>query len=308
MRPGIVILTIVVLWPVCEVDRAFADELRTPPLKSSATSQVESGYARIGKSKLYYEVLGDGHPLVLIHGGYLDRRMWDGHFELFAKRFRVVRYDVRGHGLSRNARGDYYDHEDLHALLTHLKIDKACIVGLSMGGQIAIDFALQYPDMVTALVPVAPGISGYEFPTEQLTQSQTQFMTAYRAGDLDQAIEFFLQSWTDGPQRKPEEVAPAVRERAKEMLTVGIPRIVSQSGRQMLDPPAIGRLHEIHVPTLCIVGDLDMPDISTIVDMLASEIPGAQKAVVTGVAHMVNMERPDEFNRILLDFLQKQGR
>jgi len=269
-------------------------------------TSAQTGYADIGGARLYYEVLGEGAPLILIHGGLIDRRMWDGQFEVFARQFRVVRYDARGHGLSRNSRGDYNDYEDLHALMAHLDIGKAFIAGLSMGGGIAIDFALQYPDMVEALILVAPGLSGYQFTASELGDNQAQFEAAFGAGDLDQAVESFLRAWTDGPQRRPADVDPVVRERVRLMLAEGVTRIVSQAGRQVLNPPAIGRLEQIHAPTLCVVGDLDMPVILTIVDMLTNKIPGARKVIIPGVAHMVNMERPNEFNRVVLDFLSKQ--
>ena len=286
-------------------EKRHEDVTKTHTTKAE-TKSAESGFADIGGAKLYYEVLGEGTPLILIHGGLIDRRMWDGQFEGFARQFRVVRYDVHGHGLSRNSRGDYNDHEDLHALMAHLDIGKAFIAGLSMGGQIAVGFALQYPDMVEGLVLVAPGLSGYQFTASQLGDNQAQFEAAYGAGDLDQAVEFFLQAWTDGPQRIPADVDPVVRERVRVMLAEGVTRFVNQAGRQVLDPPAIGRLEQIHVPTLCVVGNLDMPVILTIVDMLANKIPGARKVVIPGVAHMVNMERPNEFNRVVLDFLSKR--
>ncbi len=115
--------------------------------QSAAQSQVQSGFAEINGGKIYYEVAGSGHPLVLIHGGQMDRRMWDEQFDLFSKSYRVIRYDVRGFGKSPASTNVYADEEDLAALLKYLQVDKAYIVGLSLGGRIAIDFALTHPDM-----------------------------------------------------------------------------------------------------------------------------------------------------------------
>ncbi|UCE60409.1 MAG: alpha/beta hydrolase [Phycisphaerales bacterium] len=269
---------------------------------------VKSGYVKVGRAKLYYEELGEGYPLVLIHGGGIDLRMWDQQFEVFAEHFRVIRYDVRGHGRSRCGREDFSDQEDLRGLLKQLGIERAHMVGLSLGGFIAIDFALQYPQMVSALIPVSPGLSGYPNDSEQVRAHRAELGAAFGDGDLEGAIEIALRAWIDGPHREPAEVDPAVRERVRVMAREGIGRFVSRAGLQGLDPPAFERLAEIRVPTLCIIGDIDMPDLRAIMDAIVSNVPGAEKVVVPGVAHMVNMEKPREFNRIVLDFLSRHCR
>jgi pimeloyl-ACP methyl ester carboxylesterase len=128
---------------------------------ATSSGQVVSGRANVPEPVLFYEVAGQGTPVVLIHGGQMDRRMWDPQFELFAKSFRVVRYDVRGYGRSATASLPYSDVDDLAALLDDLKIPKAHLVGLSLGGRIAIDFAVVHPERVASLVAVAPGLSGF---------------------------------------------------------------------------------------------------------------------------------------------------
>src|SRR5262249_28597395 len=124
---------------------------------------VKSGFGMIAEPSLYYEeIAGDGIPVVLIHGGQLDRRMWDDQFQVFAKEVRVIRYDVRGFGKSPAATKPYSDIDDLHQLLKFLNIKKAHLVGLSLGGRIAIDFTLEHPEMAASLTAVGPGLSGYE--------------------------------------------------------------------------------------------------------------------------------------------------
>ncbi|TMF47254.1 MAG: alpha/beta fold hydrolase [Chloroflexi bacterium] len=102
--------------------------------------RAETGYIETNGTKLYYEVMGEGHPLVLVHGGYMDRRMWDDQFAEFAQYYRVVRYDVRGFGRSELPQVPYADRQDLQALLTSLGIEKTYLLGLSLGGMIAIDY------------------------------------------------------------------------------------------------------------------------------------------------------------------------
>ena len=270
---------------------------------SSQEIKPRTGYIDVGNCQVYYEERGAGSPLVMIHGGLLDRRMWDDQFTVFARTQRVIRYDARGHGLSKAQAGTFSHHEDLKKLLDGLKVEKAAIMGLSMGGYIAIDLALAYPGRVSALVLAAPGLTGYEFESEVLKKNSELLNKAAQENDLKMLIEYFQRSWTDGPSRTPEKVDPAVREKVRQMA-VGTLEIWNDESREVrLEPAAIGRLAEIRVPILAVVGDLDMPDILEIVGLIEKNIKGARKEVIPGAAHMVNMERPQEFNRIVLDFL-----
>jgi len=265
--------------------------------------EVETGYVDVEGARLYYEAAGEGEPVVLIHGGFLDRRMWDGQFEAFAVEHRVIRYDVRAHGLSRTDSMAFADHEDLHDLLAALDVPGATLIGLSMGGQIAIDFALTYPEMTRALVLVGPGLSGYPFDSESIEEYIGALTSAFESGGLAAASEIFTRYWCDGPEREPSEVDPAVRGKVLAMLEGSEQRWRYWQLSQQLDPPAFGRLAEIEVPTLAIVGSIDMPDVLRIVDLVAEQVPGARKVVIPDVAHMVNMEKPQEFNDIALEFL-----
>jgi pimeloyl-ACP methyl ester carboxylesterase len=130
-------------------------------------------------------------------------------------------------------------------------------------------------------------------------------MEAWEAGDMERVVEIFQHSWTDGPYRSATQVDPIVRDRVRTMALERIKRGPSEGKVQPLAPPALHRLEEIHITTLTIVGDMDMPDIHAVSDLLIKGIAGAEKVVMTGVAHMVNMERPAEFNRIVLDFLAR---
>src|SRR5512147_367629 len=114
---------------------------------------------------LYYEIAGEGHPLVLIHGGLVNSGLWDDQFEVFARQYRTLRYDVRGFGKSLAPTAYFSNHGDLRDLLDFLGFRRACVLGLSMGGSIAIDFTLTYPDRAAALLPVASGLSGYRTTT-----------------------------------------------------------------------------------------------------------------------------------------------
>jgi len=256
-----------------------------------------------GGSSLIYDVSGDGPGVVLIHGGMLDRRMWDPQLAPLARHFRVVRYDTRWHGESDGSNGPWADQEDLRALLDHVGLERAALVGLSMGGRIAIDFALSHPDRASAIVAIGPGLSGFDFPDTSGNPQMAVMRAAWQRGDVEGVAEPFQRLWTDGPRREPGDVDPKVRARVREMARVGIARAFARPRAPELDPPAVGRLKEIHVPMLVMRGELDMPDIRTITDKLAAEVPLARLVVVPGAAHMVGMEKPEAVNREIIGFL-----
>ena len=268
----------------------------------ATSNRITTGYAEVYGARLYYEMMGDGYPLVLVHAGIADSRMWDDQFAVFAQRYRVIRYDIRGFGKSIMPPGSSSTSRDLHGLLQALGVAKAHLVGLSIGGGIAIDFTLQFPAMISTLVLVASGLGGTQSSAE-MQRADTDVDAALEREGIDAAVEAENRLWVDGPKRTPDQVDPSVRTRVSEMngALYRLPEV--DAPRERLDPPAIGRLGEIHVPTLVIVGDGDVPDVIATADVLAHGIEDALKVVLPDVAHMVNMERPAEFNRLVLDFL-----
>jgi pimeloyl-ACP methyl ester carboxylesterase len=260
------------------------------------------GFAEVNGTRLYYEVAGAGHPLVLIHAGIADSRMWDDQWDEFARQYRVVRYDIRGCGKSPMPPEEFSLRDDLLALLRLLGIDKTYLLGVSMGGGVALDFTLEHQEMVDGLILVASGVGGRE-PSERLKQAWEKVEAAFNTGGIPAANEIEMQMWVDGPRRTPDQVDPTVRQRIGEMNANNFAMGSDEARPRRLDPPALNRLHEIRVPTLIVVGDLDQPDILESADLLESGIAGARKVVMHGTAHMPSMEQPDEFNRIVLEFL-----
>jgi 3-oxoadipate enol-lactonase len=264
---------------------------------------VKTGFVACGTAKLYYEESGSGSPVIMLHGGSLDCRMWDDQFPVFACHYRTIRYDARGHGCSVSEGGDFSFHDDLCCVMDRLEIKKAAIMGLSMGGYTAVDFTLKYPGRVSTLILASPGLTGYNFKSKEYAVFVGRFRNASEENDIEAAVVCSLETWTDGPFRNPSQVRPAVREKVRDMLMGTMQNGGSENRAWILDPPAINRLNEIAVPTLAIVGDLDMPDIIDIARLIEKNIPGARKVVINGAAHMVNIEKPQEFNDTALDFL-----
>jgi len=276
--------------------------------QANTSLRTLSGSVAVEKARIYYDAAGKGDAVILIHGGLLTKEMWNGSFEKLARQYRVVRYDARNHGLSRSEEAAFSHFADLKTLLDDLKIGKAILMGLSLGGKTAIDFALQYPDRVNGLILVAPGLSGYEFHGAENQAYEEKFNAAVQSGDPERMIEAFMEAWTYGPRRKAEQVDKAVRDRIRSMAGISLKTWNSQTKEQVLSPPAKDRLREIKAPTLAIVGDIDMPNIIEIVALLERDIPHFEKVVIPGAAHMVNLEKPQEFDRAVQHFLDSVWR
>jgi pimeloyl-ACP methyl ester carboxylesterase len=269
-------------------------------------TQAKKGYLALDGGRMYYETAGSGRPVVLAHAGFVDSRMWDDQWTDFAEHFRVVRYDLRGYGRSDPAPGPISRRDDLYRLLEHLDLERAVLVGCSLSGETVLDLALEHPERVAALVVVSATPSGFEMqgaPPPVLLE----MMEAAQAGDVDKASELQNRLWVDGPFRQPEQVDPRVRMKTAEMNQKGLENGTwgAADARPLnpLSPPAAQRLGEIAVPTLIVVGALDHPEILRAADVMAAAIPSAEKAVIEDSAHLPNMEKPEEFNQVVLNFL-----
>ena len=265
-----------------------------------------TGFAQVNGTRLAYERAGEGHALVLIHGLLVNRHLWDDQFDTFAQHYDVIRYDMRGFGdsaLIAHGTPPYSSSADLYHLLRFLQVEKAYVVGLSAGGTLAIDFTIEHPEMVDALIPVASGLMGYEAAASE--NLWPQIADLLQQGRLADAVELTLRHWTDGPERTPQQVDARARERVREMTTANYQLSNDPEAflPQPMQPPASKRLTEITAPTLVIYGDNDVKEVIEIAHFLETEIKGAKSVVIPNTAHHLNLEKPAVFNLIVLDFL-----
>jgi 3-oxoadipate enol-lactonase len=256
----------------------------------------------INGARIHYERSGSGFPLLLIHAGIADSRMWEPQAKAWADQFDMIRPDLRGFGDSELPPAPYSNRGDLIGLLDQLGVDRAHVVGCSMGGTVALDLALEYPERVERLVLIAGGVSGSNLG-EADAALFAEIEAADKAGDMDAVNRAEVRLWVDGP-RRPEGSAPAaVRELVLDMNGRSLHTDWAAAEHRDLIPPAVGRLGDVEAPTLVIVGDQDLPHAAANADVVVSKVPGARRATIKDAAHLPSLERPEEFNRLVLDFL-----
>jgi 3-oxoadipate enol-lactonase len=262
-------------------------------------NNTESGYIPVSGGKLYYEAAGAGEPLVFVHGFTLDTRMWDDQWDVFASKYRVVRYDVRGFGRSDLPSGGYANYIDLDAVVQHLGLERPHVVGLSMGGGIAADYAANFPEGLRSLTLIDSTLFGYVFPES--------FRSGVAFGPIakQRGVKAAIDAWVAHPFFAPAAEQPAVLARLNEIVG-------SYHGYAWLEPPFASEppvpvsaesLGKIKVPTLVIVGERDIPEFREVAKHMAGNIAGAKLVVVPNAGHMSNMEAPQFVNEALMGFL-----
>jgi 3-oxoadipate enol-lactonase len=185
--------------------------------------------------------------------------------------------------------------------------EPATLIGTSLGSILALELALESPERVAALVLAGPSLDGHEWSDEVRAFGEEE-ETALERGDLDAAVDANVKMWLAGPRRSLDDVDPQLRRLVAEMQRNAFELQKDHHLRmQRLDPPASTRLADVRAPTLVITGDQDVRDIQEIGGKLAAEIPGAERATIADTAHLPSLERPDEFNRIVLAFLRQHG-
>ena len=269
------------------------------------------GFAPVYRGSLYYEVAGTGQPLLMIHAGVADCSMWDAQMDFFSRSYRVIRYDTRGYGQSRTETTTFSNRQDIIDLFKYLEVEKAGIIGISRGGQIAIDFTLEHPECVSALIAVAAGISGFDYQGGDDPQARYEFDLFSHMDELwekkawDELTDLQVRVWADGPSQ-PEGRAPAaIRDYMRKIVRASFDRQDGQATPLPLEPPAFNRLSEIRQPTLILVGEYDSTGELAAADELECQIPLARKVGIPGAAHMIPLERPELFNEVVLGFLKE---
>jgi pimeloyl-ACP methyl ester carboxylesterase len=263
----------------------------------------ESGFVEVPGGSLYYEAAGSGPAVLLVHAGVANLRMWDPLVPLLSDRYRVVRYDTRGYGMTESEHVDFSNRDDLVAVLDHGGTETAAVVGASRGGIIALDSVIEYPERFDALVVVGGGVSGFE-PSTQVGEAGMweEAERMWEAHEWEGLSDLETRWWVDGPGQSPDRVDPAMRELVHGWILSNYRAEKEEGIPQPLQPPAFERLEEVAVPLLVTMGGLDDPGTNEACRVLASRVAGA-RTIVYDAAHMMTLEHPGRFADDLLAFL-----
>lgn len=266
-------------------------------------AMIEGFEIELGGAVIAGVEAGDGFPVIFLHAGVCDHRMWLGQIEAVADAgFHAIAYDRRGYGETTSVDEGFSHLEDLEAVLDALDIHAAILVGCSMGGGLAIDFALTHPGRTVGLVLVGTSITGASSFVAEAEQGIVMAEEdAEERGDLDMLNKVQAHAWLDGPRSANGRVWGAARELFFEMngKILRHPPLNREEAR----PPAIDRLDAITAPSLLICGDLDFNYILQRHEDASEALGNAFAVVLEGTAHLPNLERPDLFNPLLLEFL-----
>ena len=257
-------------------------------------------YLPLDGSRLYYEECGStkAPAIVLLHDGLIHSITWDGIWPALCARFHVVRYDRRGMGRSEPATAPFIPTEDLTALLEHLGISKATLVGSSSGAGLAIDAAIRHPDKVERLILLGPVLHGMS-SSRHFEERGERNNAPMASGDVRATAKNWSEDvWQIAGKNK------AARRTLFEALERN-PQNLRYDGRfeRHFLAPAVARVGEIRAPTLMLVGESDIPDVQAYSGAIEAGIWGAQRVVLPGCGHLIQLERPDELTDRISHFI-----
>lgn len=266
----------------------------------NASQRDTAGFFVVDGDRIYYEVAGAGSAIVFLHDGLIHSGGWEAVFRRFARGHRVIRFDRRGYGRSDTPSKRYSPVGDLLALLDHLGVERATVVGASAGGGLALEFAVQHPERVTSLVLVGAVVPGQGFSSHFLERGRRNLAPRAR-GDYRGTMEnwigdrYLIAPGNDSARARMRTLLQGLEEKH---LTNPRELIVS------LTPAVASRLSEVAAPTLVVVGEHDIPDVHAHAGIIEAAAPGARRVVVSGAGHLVFLERPEELGRLLAEFLE----
>ena len=269
---------------------------------------IKQGRINVGNGSLYYEEAGQGEPIIFVHGHSLDHRMWDEQFSVFAKKYHVIRYDLRGYGISSSQTEDYqFMHaEDLITLMDSLRIPKAHIVGLSLGGFITADMLAYFPDRMLSAFLASGNIRKSKGPSEPMTPEEARVRDKEIAALKEKGVDVMKKEWFEGLMKS----GGSQRERMRESLWQMIDewdawQPLHKEVRVVAGLDAIEKLKKNHpdVPALIVEGHSSSNRFSKEPPIL-QYLPNGKLKVIDDCGHMLNMERPEEFNAALEEFLK----
>jgi 3-oxoadipate enol-lactonase len=278
------IITLCLTWAVC------VSASGRQPASSTQRLAVPGG-------EIAYDVTGSGPTIVLMHGAFMDRRSWDRQVPVLAKRFRVVRYDIRPFGESPRVDKPYSVADDLLRLLDHVGAPRAHLMGHSFGGNQALEFAVRHPDRVASLILVSASPPGFAAPEDERKQAASVF------GAVKEGDDAIVRAWLALPLWSEVRSRPDIM-RELDAMTRRSLHAFKMTAPPFAPPDAPAAIEGVKAPTLILAGDRETPGITQATKILGDRLPNAQTIIVPGADHALPLGWPDVFNAAVMKFLE----
>jgi len=266
------------------------------------------GFLPFNGGKIYYQVQGQGAPIVFVHAGFQNHNMWQPQVAYFSKTNKVVVFDVPGHGATVSGPERPQAAAVIKAVMDGLQIEKATVVGLSLGGAMAIDFATQHPQRVTHLVLAGSGLSGWDENRKvdtTTTQYVTALMDALAQKDTAHAATVFVKNWFAGPARSQAQFSKTLWDSGYAITYQNMRQHKISDWPRFAQPAAIHKLDKLTMPVLILTGTIDMPEVLLMNKWLKEHIHHSKQVLMPGLAHMINLEDSAQFNQLMEDFMKQ---
>ena len=262
-----------------------------------------TGFAPAGKTQVYFESAGEGKAVFFVHAGVADSRMWDPQFEEVPEGFQFVRLDLRGFGKTKIPNERYTDCEDTLAVMDHLEIDRAVIVGCSVGAEVALDLATFAPYRLSGLTLIGADAPGFDPSSDYQSPQWPEAVEAFQAGDLKRAAELEAEIWLVGRGRETSDVDPALIDLFVDMDVGALKTEAKRSQRRKA--PQLEALPHVDIPTLIVAGEHDLPQLIEASEHLDETIEHSTRVVIEDAAHLPSLEQPEAFNEAFFAFLRR---
>jgi len=273
-----------------------------------SAQDLANAYVNVSGTMVYVEGggTGKGTRTILVHAGFQDRTIWDAQAKELMKDHVIIMLDLPGHGKTKDGPEPPMAADVIKVVMDSLQIKKANLVGISLGGAVVTDFAIAHPQRVEKLILVSTALIGWDEGRKldtTTTQYFSQFNTALTNKDTAGAAEVFTHYWFDGLTRSEKTVSPLLRNLFYTTTKNTLRQHHASGWPKFATPSAITKISDLKVPTLLLTGTLDLPEELLINGYLVNNLPNASQVMISGAAHMINMEKPERFNQEVRKFL-----
>lgn len=267
-----------------------------------SAQNTNSGYIKVGSDSIFYETAGKGPAIIMIHDGLVHSAIWDEQFAFFSKDHKVIRYDRRGYGNSSAVTEAFSNVDDLKQVFSYLSISNACLIAMSSGGRLAIDFTLQYPKMVNSLVLVGAVVGGFTYTNHFFTRGG--HLPANLSDPVQRGIYYASEDPYEiysGNIKVKEKVTQLIKDFPRKTIHFHSP----ESAEKNIQPelPSYKRLNEIKIPALILVGEFDMPDVHAHSGVINAGIINSERDIIPNSGHLIPIEQPELFNTAVKKFV-----